>query len=129
MATSNGRNKSGKFTTGNKHGRGAVTTATRADRLTALLSVVTAADWAAVCATAVKQARRGDWRARQWLASYLLPAADAISADGVPQHVFSHGNFLGALTGRAADVPVQVQAYDYYAAVASIAAPAVDADG
>ena len=88
--------------------------------------MVTAADWAAVCAMAVKQARRGDWRARQWLASYLLPAADDIAADGVPLHVFSHGNFLGALTGRAGDAPIQVQAFDYYAAVADIAALPVD---
>ena len=51
---------------------------------------------------------------------------DCERRDGVPLHVFSHGNFLGALTGRAGDAPIQVQAFDYYAAVASIAAPAVD---
>ena len=100
MATGNGRSRSGKFAPGNKHGRGAVTSATRADRLTALLSVVTAADWSVVCATAVKQARRGDWRARQWLASYLLPAADAVDA---------------------APGDIQIVAYDYMDAVRAIA--------
>ncbi len=98
---SNGRTKRGTFAQGNKHGRGAVTAATRAERLTALLSVVTAADWAAVCATAVKQARRGDWRARQWLSAHLLPPA-AAAVDDIAQ-------------------PIVIETYDYYAAVAKIA--------
>ena len=126
MATStdgHGRSKSGRtargtFTRGNKIGRGAVTSATRAQRLTALLSVVTAADWDAVCAAAVKQARHGDWRARQWLSAYLLPAADAAAAadgDAVQLQVFSHGTFVDALSGRPA------QPFDYMAAVDAIA--------
>ena len=106
-ASSNGRTKRGTFAPGNKHGRGAVPAATRGERLTALLSVVTVADWAAVCATAVKQARRGDWRARQWLSAYLLPLAVA-----------------------AADTaqPVAIEAFDYMAAVDAIAALPADAN-
>ena len=100
MATSNGRTRAGTFAPGNKHGRGAVTSATRADRLTALLSVVTDADWSAVCSMAVKQARRGDWRARSWLTAYLLPPVDAVDA---------------------APGDIQIVTYDYMDAVRAIA--------
>lgn len=103
--SSNGRTKRGTFAPGNKHGRGAVSAATRTERLAALLSVVTAADWAAVCAAAVKQARGGDWRARQWLAGYLLPAP---AAAGVAQ--------AGAIEIEIKSVP-----FDYEAAVEAIA--------
>lgn len=121
-----GRTKRGTFARGNKHARGAVASATRAQRLTALLSVVTDADWAAVCAAAVKQARGGDWRARQWLSVYLLPTADAAAAadgDAIRVQVFSHGAFVDALSGRPA-----ARAYNYDDAVAAIAASSTDGD-
>ena len=105
--SSNGRTKRGTFAPGNKHGRGAVSAATRGERLAALLSVVTDADWAAVCAAAVKQARRGDWRARQWLSAYLLPPAVAAADD---------------------DGLITVQAFSYEDAVAAIAAVPADAN-
>ena len=121
-----GRTARGTFTRGNTHGRGAVASATRAQRLTALLSVVTDADWSAVCAAAVKQARRGDWRARQWLSAYLLPTVDAAAAadvDAIQLQVFDHGTFISALSGRQS-----ASVFDYAAAVDAIAALPTDAD-
>ena len=67
----------GRFAHGNKLSKGRPPAATQRERLEALLSVCGEADWRAVCVMAVKQARRGDRYARQWLAAYLLPAAGA----------------------------------------------------
>lgn len=88
--------------------------------------MVTDADWSAVCAAAVTQARKGDWRARQWLSAYLLPTADAAAAadgDAIQLQVFSHGTFIDALSGRPA-----ARAYNYDDAVAAIAALPTDGD-
>ena len=49
---------------------------------------------------AVKQARRGDWRARSWLTAYLLPPVDAVDA---------------------APGDIQIVTYDYMDAVRAIA--------
>ena len=49
---------------------------------------------------AVKQARRGDWRARAWLTAYLLPSVDAVDT---------------------ASADIQIVTYDYMDAVRAIA--------
>ena len=67
----------GRFAPGNKLGKGRPPAATQRERLEALLSVCSDADWLAVCKRAVRDAAAGDRHARQWLASYLLPAAGA----------------------------------------------------
>ena len=67
----------GRFAPGNKLGKGRPPAVTQRERLEALLSVCSNADWLAVCATAVKQAKGGDRYARQWLANYLLPVPAA----------------------------------------------------
>ena len=72
----------GRFAPGNKLGKGRPPAVTQRERLEALLSVCSNADWLAVCATAVKQAKGGDRYARQWLANYLLPAPAAAAPPG-----------------------------------------------
>ena len=91
----------GRFAPGNKLGKGRPPAPSQRERLEVLSSVCSAAAWLAVCKRAVRDAVAGDRHSRQWLASYLLPAVDAV---------------------RAAEAqPIEIVAYDYMDAVRAIA--------
>jgi hypothetical protein len=81
----NGHDETGRFAPGNPGGPGRPRRAVERDYLGALSENVTLDDWKAVVTTAVKDAKSGDAKARDWLAKYLLgdkpPALADIDAD------------------------------------------------
>ncbi len=79
--TESGRTAAGKFAPGNPGGPGRPRRATERQYLAALSEVCTPDHWAAIVASAVRNAIAGDRFAREWLAAYLVgtPEGSALS--------------------------------------------------
>ena len=71
---SDGRDDKGQFSTGNNYGQGRPPRAVERDYLAALSERLSLADWRSIVDRAVKDARSGDARARDWLSRYALGA-------------------------------------------------------
>ena len=71
---SDGRDDKGQFSTGNNYGQGRPPRAVERDYLAALSERLTLDDWRSIVDRAVKDARSGDARARDWLSRYALGA-------------------------------------------------------
>jgi len=69
----NNRDARGRFLPGCKSGPGRPSRASELAYLNATLATVTIQDWVQVIQKALDQAKEGDARARDFLASYLLP--------------------------------------------------------
>jgi hypothetical protein len=67
-----GRDRGGRFVRGHAGGPGRPRRAVEVEYAAALGSVVTLDEWKEVCQTALRQAKEGDDKARQFLAKYLL---------------------------------------------------------
>lgn len=66
------RDKSGRFLPGTDGGPGRPTRQGEADYLRMLTDGVSAQDWQKIVSRAVKDAVKGDYRARAWIGDYLL---------------------------------------------------------
>jgi hypothetical protein len=69
-----GRSSNGRFALGNKGGPGRPPRATERHYLAVLADVVPLETWRAICLRAVADAKKGDAKARDWIAKYLLGA-------------------------------------------------------
>ena len=69
---SDGRDDIGRFSTGNNYGQGRPPRAIERDYLAVLSERLSLDDWREVVSRAVKDARAGDARARDWLSRYAL---------------------------------------------------------
>ena len=69
---SDGRDDKGQFSTGNNYGQGRPPRAVERDYLAALSERLSLDDWRSIVDRAVKDARSGDARARDWLSRYAL---------------------------------------------------------
>lgn len=69
-----GRDDKGQFSTGNNYGQGRPPRAVERDYLAVLSERLSLDDWREVVSRAVKDARSGDARARDWLSRYALGA-------------------------------------------------------
>jgi hypothetical protein len=67
-----GRDNHGRFAQGNPGGPGRPPTAKERGYLEALTAVCTLDEWRGICRRAVKDAKAGDARARDWLSKYLV---------------------------------------------------------
>ncbi|HMF13227.1 MAG TPA: hypothetical protein VKE94_13010 [Gemmataceae bacterium] len=72
--TCDGRTSNGRFAVGNPGGPGRPRRAIELDYLAVLAEVVPLATWRAICLRAVADAKKGDAKAREWIAKYLLGA-------------------------------------------------------
>ena len=79
MATGNGRNN-GRFAKGNSGGPGRPKLERERKYMETMTSVCTEDDWRKIVERAVKDAIKGDYRARDWLSKYLLGDAQSITA-------------------------------------------------
>ena len=66
------RDVRGRFVTGNKGGPGRPNAQAELQYLASLSEVVSRGDWEKIISRAVKDAKNGDHRARQWLTNYLI---------------------------------------------------------
>ena len=66
------RDGKGRFVKGNMGGPGRSKRKTEDKYLKALRDSVTSKEWKAICKQAIKDAKKGDRSARQWLSDYLL---------------------------------------------------------
>jgi hypothetical protein len=81
--TCTGRNGDGRFAAG---GPGRPRRATEKDYLAVLTEEVSPETWRAICRRAAEDARRGDARARDWIARYLLgPPGELMALSAVAQ--------------------------------------------
>ena len=69
---SDGRDDIGRFSTGNNYGQGRPPRAVERDYLAVLSERLSLDDWRDIVGRAVKDARSGDARARDWLSRYVL---------------------------------------------------------
>jgi hypothetical protein len=69
---SDGRDDKGQFSTGNNYGQGRPPRAVERDYLAALSERLSLDDWRSIVDRAVKDARSGDARARDWRERYAL---------------------------------------------------------
>lgn len=70
--TNDGRDNAGRFAQGNSGGPGRPRRVVELDYLAALGDALTLADWAAIVARAVTDAKAGDAKARDWVGRYAL---------------------------------------------------------
>jgi hypothetical protein len=82
-----GRAADGKFGEGNTFGRGRPRRAVEREYLAVLGDAVSLADWREVAGRALAQAKAGDAKARDWLASYLLRNAPLLLDVAAAEHV------------------------------------------
>ncbi len=77
------RDRAGQFLPGTKGGpgrpRGEV------EYLAAMTQVVSMGEWSQICERAVKDAMKGDAKARSWLSRYLLPNGGQRDEDEMPE--------------------------------------------
>ena len=66
------RDSSGKFVSGNTGGPGRPKRKFEEKYILALTNAVSEGQWQAIITRAISDAQRGDWRARQWLADYII---------------------------------------------------------
>lgn len=71
-----GRKTNGQFGPGNKFATGRPKRDTELDYLRALSDAVPLETWADICRNAASRAREGDAKAREWIAKYLIGAAE-----------------------------------------------------
>lgn len=95
MSANNGRAPDGRFAAGNAGGPGRPRREVETAYLTALTESVAVGDWQRIAARAVKDALKGDARARDWLSRYLLPDPGSLSderqdIDGVLAEIRRH---------------------------------------
>jgi len=69
-----GRSTNGRFAIGNPGGPGRPQRATERHYLAVLAEEVPLETWRAICLRAVADAKKGDAKAREWIAKYLLGA-------------------------------------------------------
>ncbi len=81
----NGRDYHGRFAPGHPGGPGRPPSAKEREYLETLGSVCTIDDWRAICRRAVKDARAGDHRARNWLSKYLVGNPRPVPDTPVPE--------------------------------------------
>lgn len=74
-----GRTNDGRFAPGNAGGPGRPRRATEEAYLLATLNACPLEAWEEIVTAAVEAAKAGDWKAREWLAGYLLGEAKAPS--------------------------------------------------
>jgi hypothetical protein len=74
-----GRNRNGTFGPGNPGGPGRPPRATEAQYLEALSEAVSLDDWRAIIHTAVTKAKKGDFKAREWLTRLLVGDDERVS--------------------------------------------------
>ena len=67
-----GRDDMGRFSTGNNYGQGRPPRAVERDYLAVLSERLSLDDWRDIVSRAVKDARSGDAKARDWLSRYAL---------------------------------------------------------
>jgi hypothetical protein len=70
--STSGRQAGGRFATGNAGGPGRPRRAVEVEYLAALNEVVSIDDWKEIVLYAVREAKNGDPKAREWLAKYLV---------------------------------------------------------
>jgi hypothetical protein len=70
--TASGRGPDGRFTIGNRYGKGRPPRPTEVAYLATLADAVSLADWKAITEKAVDDAKGGDGAARAWLSKYVL---------------------------------------------------------
>lgn len=80
--TSSGRDKKGRFTQGNKHGRGRPPVEREERYYEIAMTACTYREWKAIVKRAVADAMRGNSAARTWLSNFLL-GENFINAPGV----------------------------------------------
>lgn len=68
------RSNNGRFTHGNGGGPGRPRRATESQYMASLGDAVPLEDWQAIVRRALDDAKNGDWKAREWLAKYLVGA-------------------------------------------------------
>lgn len=75
------RNDLGQFSPGNKCSPGRLARQTEREYLIAMTTGCTPEDWQEIIKQAVEDAKKGDNKAREWLASYLIgiPKNDAVT--------------------------------------------------
>ena len=80
MSTSTERDANGRFLPGHPGGPGRPRRAVEADYLAALSDAVPPEAWKRIVARAVEDGEKGDAKARDWLAAYLIgkPAGDGL---------------------------------------------------
>lgn len=76
-ATNGGRGAKGYFAKGNKISPGRKPVVVERQYLQTLASEVSLADWAMISRRAIKDAKAGDAKAREWLSKYVLPPEGA----------------------------------------------------
>jgi hypothetical protein len=69
---SNGRNDKGRYANGNQGGPGRPPLAREKDYLRVTVGGCSVDDWGAIVQRAVKDAKQGDPRARDWLSRHLI---------------------------------------------------------
>lgn len=81
MSKTNGRDRGGRFTAGNKGGPGRPRRAFEEGYRTATIATVSIDDWAAIVAKAREQAKAGNDKARAWLTKVLgIDVAESLPA-------------------------------------------------
>jgi hypothetical protein len=95
--STNGRQAGGKFAPGNAGGPGRPRRAVEVEYLAALNEVVSLEDWREIVRDAVRQAKFGDSKAREWLAKYLI--------DGIGNPLFR----LAVYEHRGRDVDKRIE--------------------
>ena len=79
--TTNGRDSSGKFVPGNPGGPGRPPRATEESYLATMRETISQQDWKEICKRALKDAKAGDHKARQWIADFLIGRTIPLSAE------------------------------------------------
>lgn len=85
MTTLSERDQHGRFEPGNSGGPGRPKRAVEKEYLAVISETCSVEEWRAIVELAVKQAKNGQEKAREWLASYLVgkPAAIAPTLNGL----------------------------------------------
>lgn len=79
------RDRNGRFAPGNAGGPGRPRRAVEQEYLAVLSDELPVSRWRKIAQKAIEDAENGDWRAREWLAKYVLgpdPRVDVISYRG-----------------------------------------------
>ncbi len=80
------RDSNGRFTQGNSGGPGRPPIVKEHEYLETLGTTCTVNDWQEICQRAIKDAKAGDHRARDWLSKYLLPTNPSIADENEGDH-------------------------------------------
>jgi hypothetical protein len=104
--TATGRAVDGRFSKGNRFGKGRPPRAFEAQYLTVLADAVGLDNWRAICERAVTDAKAGDAVARAWLAKYVVGEHPLTLAE-VTAGELTMGQYwelVGAIAHRRADI-------------------------